>query len=712
MSKKESKSDDALDKVRKDIDSLDKKLLELLSERREKSRAAVELKYSGQAPLRDRAREESLLSKLISEAKAKNLDSHLVTKIFHEILEDSIRYQQHFLQARLNGEGNTAEFRKAAFQGSRGSFSYLAAEQFFSRLEVPVAFNGCQSYQEVIELVEKGQVDYAVVPIENTVSGGINEVYDLLQKTRLSIVGEERYKITPCLLGLAESELSKVNKIYAHPQLVIQCSHYLTGLSASIQSCFNPLNAFEEMRHRSETNSAIVASEQAAEVLGLKILKREIANYKENYTRFLIIARKPLSVDPRVASKTSLVMATTQKPGALVEALLVFRDNNISLTKLESRPILGNPSEEMFYVDFEGNIEDPEIQNVIEGLRRHTKFLKILGSYPSSEISRTSCLPQSVAREHQTVDERDTLVSSQSSKLDAMSPSMSPSMSPATSPSTPASTTARKKRSAGYRLGSRAYKEQDTIIELKGVTIGGDSFVVVGGPCSVESSDQVMQCAQHLRETGGHILRGGCFKPRTSPYSFQGLGYEGLDILVKAGAAYDFPVITEVLAVEDVQRVAASSDMLQIGARNMQNFSLLQEVGRTQRPVMLKRGMSSSIDDLLHAAEYILSQGNLQVILCERGIRTFETATRNTLDLSAVPVLRRESHLPVIVDPSHAAGERDLIAPLVYAARAVGAHGVMVEFHPNPEEALSDGPQALRFHQFDEMMQKLALLTG
>ena len=230
---------------------------------------------------------------------------------------------------------------------------------------------------------------------------------------------------------------------------------------------------------------------------------------------------------------------------------------------------------------------------------------------------------------------------------------------------------------------------------------------MIAGPCSVESKEQVMQCAKHLREHGGHILRGGCFKPRTSPYSFQGMGYEGLDILVKAGETYDFPVITEVLAVEDVQKVAVHADILQVGARNMQNFTLLQEIGRTQRPVMLKRGMSSSIDDLLNAAEYILSEGNQQVFLCERGIRTFETATRNTLDLSAVPVLRRMTHLPIVVDPSHAAGDRDLIAPLVFAAKAVGAHGVMVEFHPNPEEALSDGPQALRFPQFAELMEDL-----
>ena len=237
--------------------------------------------------------------------------------------------------------------------------------------------------------------------------------------------------------------------------------------------------------------------------------------------------------------------------------------------------------------------------------------------------------------------------------------------------------------------------------------LGEGHFTVIAGPCSVESYEQVMKCAKHAKDNGAHILRGGCFKPRTSPYSFQGLGYEGLEILAEAGKQHGLPIVTEVLAVEDVEGVAEQADILQIGARNMQNFTLLSEVGKTQRPVMLKRGMSSSIDELLQAAEYILAEGNQQVFLCERGIRTFETATRSTLDISAVPVLQERTHLPVIVDPSHAAGERSLVPPLAIAAKAVGAHGIMVEFHPEPEKALSDGPQALLFHQFEKLMSDL-----
>jgi 3-deoxy-7-phosphoheptulonate synthase len=245
------------------------------------------------------------------------------------------------------------------------------------------------------------------------------------------------------------------------------------------------------------------------------------------------------------------------------------------------------------------------------------------------------------------------------------------------------------------------------VVEVGGVRLGGDDLVVIAGPCAVKSWDQVMAAARAVRDHGGRILRGGCFKPRTSPYSFQGLGLEGLEMLAEAGRAFGLPIVTEVLSPDHVDQVAARADMLQIGARNMQNFSLLSAVGRAHRPVMLKRGLSSSIDEWLQAAEYVLAEGNQQVVLCERGIRTFETSTRNTLDLSAVPVLQSRTHLPVVVDPSHAAGERSLVPPLALAAAAIGAHGIMVEIHPEPDTALSDGPQSLTLDGFGELMAML-----
>jgi chorismate mutase/prephenate dehydratase len=288
-----------------------------------------------------------------------------------------------------------------------------------------------------------------------------------------------------------------------------------------------------------------------------------------------------------------------------------------------------------------------------------------------------------------------------------------PTESPTTSAPEAASSSTKPKapsKDKGYTLVTREHKSANTVIEVGGVKIGDGNFLVIGGPCSVESREQIMSCAKHARDNGAKILRGGVFKPRTSPYSFQGLGYEGLDLLVEAGKTYGMPVITEVMTTEDVERVAEKADIIQIGARNMQNFSLLKVVGQTRVPIMLKRGMSSSIEELLQAVEYILAGGNQQVFLCERGIRTFETATRGTLDISAVPVLKARTHLPIFIDPSHAAGVRELVSPLALAAKAVGADGIIVEFHPEPEKALSDGPQALRFPQFEKLMADLRKL--
>ncbi len=258
-----------------------------------------------------------------------------------------------------------------------------------------------------------------------------------------------------------------------------------------------------------------------------------------------------------------------------------------------------------------------------------------------------------------------------------------------------------------YKLASKEFKSEPTIIKVNGTFIGGGSFTIIAGPCAVESKEQIIETAYFVKECGGNILRGGAFKPRSSPYSFQGLGIEGLKYLAEAKEKTDLPVITEVLSPEDAIIAAEYVDILQIGARNMQNFALLKTVGNIGKPVLLKRGMVSTIEELLLAAEYILKAGTEQVILCERGIRTFETALRNTLDISAVPLIKQLSHLPIIIDPSHATGKRDLVPPLTKAALAVGADGIMVEIHNEPEKAKSDGPQSLHFNTFKSLIKEL-----
>lgn len=263
-----------------------------------------------------------------------------------------------------------------------------------------------------------------------------------------------------------------------------------------------------------------------------------------------------------------------------------------------------------------------------------------------------------------------------------------------------------------YKLVTKTFKPEPTVIDVRGHKIGGGSLTVIAGPCAIESEEQTISTAIAVKQAGAHLLRGGAYKPRTSPYSFQGLEEEGLKILAKAREITGLPIVSEVISPATLETALKYIDVIQIGARNMQNFQLLREVGRVRMPVILKRGMSATIEEWLNAAEYIMSEGNYEVILCERGIRTFETATRNTLDISAVPVLKGITHLPVIVDPSHGTGRRQLIAPMSLAAVAAGADGLIIEVHCDPLHALSDGPQSLAPSDFASLMQKLNALSS
>lgn len=263
-----------------------------------------------------------------------------------------------------------------------------------------------------------------------------------------------------------------------------------------------------------------------------------------------------------------------------------------------------------------------------------------------------------------------------------------------------------------FKLASRSHKKENTIIKIKEVSIGDNEVVVIAGPCSIESEEQIFKIAEIVKKSGAKLLRGGAFKPRTSPYSFQGMGEEGLKLMRNAADEFGLIMVTEVIEAGQISVVEKYADILQVGARNMQNFYLLKELGKIDKPVLLKRGMAATVEELLMSAEYILSGGNKNVILCERGIRTFESYTRNTFDISAIPVVQKRSHLPIIADPSHATGIRDKVIPMARAAVAAGADGIMVEVHHDPEKALSDGPQALLPNQFEELMKQMKLIAN
>lgn len=664
-----------IDHIRNEIDDLDAEILKLLAERRSHSLRMAKEKGRADQPSRDQNREEDLIAERVSSALEHDLDSGLIIRVWREIVNDSVR-----LQEEERGHADAAdETVTVAIQGIQGSFSFLASQQYHGARGIEAHYLMTPTFRGAVAAVRQQKAQVAVLPIENTTSGSIADVYDALLDSDLHFVGDIKFRVRHCLIGFPGVSIENLKRIYCHPQAVSQCSEFIAGLEdVDILYCSDTALSGQKIKDLNDPAVAAIASEEAARFLELGVLKTGIANRDENYTRFVVVAGEPAEVPPGVPAKTSIVMAVGNRPGSLMDALAIFNDAEINLVKLESRPIPVNPREELFYLDFAGDSADPDIASLLDSLKAEVRFLKVLGSYPSRDLRPNVQQAESHMRDPVGVDKM---------------------LKPKISTATP----------SGYKLGSRGHKVANTVVEIAGVQVGGDDLVLIAGPCAVESWDQVTETARAVRDAGATLLRGGCFKPRTSPYSFQGLGYEGLAMLAEAGKTFGLPIVTEIVKPEDAEQVAKKADVLQIGTRNMQNFALLQAVGRAHRPVLLKRGMSSSLDELLQAAEYILAEGNQQVMLCERGIRTFERSTRNTLDLSAVPVLKGRTHLPIVVDPSHAAGARHLVPPMAMASQAIGADGIMVEIHPDPETALSDGPQSLTLEQFGELALALGI---
>jgi chorismate mutase/prephenate dehydratase len=679
--------------LRQDLDEVDSGIVRLIAQRHDIITAIAEVKEHGAAGLQDTERERQVLDGVAAAAADLGVSASLVRRIFRELISDSVAQQAR----RLNGEPGGRV--RVAFQGVAHAYSDAAAQKYLAGRGLDGDLTGYRTFREAAGALIAGQADLAVLPIENTTAGSINEVYALLREHELYIIGEETWKVDHCLAGVADVPLTSLSRILSHPQGLEQCSQFLLSVpQATPTSYFDTAEAVRAVAEAGDPATAAIGSADAAAAYGLVVLRHSISDRTDNYTRFVVLSTTPAPVDLRIPCKTSLILVTGHEEGDLLRCLEVLSGSGHSMTKLESRPRPGRPWEYMFFVDFEGNTADPRTAAALDELRAAALYVKILGSYPAKAL-RAPARPAGLTgqpAEVTSVPPSETVAAEQdpAEMLEAVAAAPKPAPG--------------KSRSRHYKLVDRAARQDDTIIAVGDLLIGGDGFVVMAGPCSVESEEQITTTARFVAEHGARVLRGGVFKPRTSPYSFQGLGWDGLDLLVAAGREAGLPVITEVMAVDQVPRMAAAADILQVGARNMQNFDLLRELGKVDRPVLLKRGLSSTIEEWLAAAEYVVAQGNQQVILCERGIRTFESATRNTLDLSAVVVVRERSHLPIIVDPSHGTGSRPYVAPMAWAARAAGAHGLLVEVHPEPAKALSDSEQSLSPAEFADLMRHLA----
>ncbi|GJJ81236.1 chorismate mutase [Pasteurella canis] len=376
-----------LSEIRQQITQIDRNLLKLLSERHRLAFDVARSKEVSQKPLRDLEREQQLLQELIQFAETQNyqLEAQYITQVFQRIIEDSVATQQVYLQKKLNEQRE--QNIHVAFLGKRGSYSHLAARNYATRYQEQLVELSCSTFDEIFAKVSQGEADYGILPLENTTSGAINEVYDLLQHTDLSLVGELAYPIRHCVLVNGQEDLSQIDTLYSHPQVIQQCSQFIKSLGrVHIEYCESSSHAMQLVASLNKPNIAALGNEDGGLLYGLKVLKADIANQANNITRFIVVAKKPLNVSPQIHTKTLLLMSTAQKAGALVDALLVFKKFQINMTKLESRPIYGKPWEEMFYLEIEANIHNPETQQALEELKQSSHYLKVLGCYPSEII--------------------------------------------------------------------------------------------------------------------------------------------------------------------------------------------------------------------------------------------------------------------------------------------------------------------------------------
>ena len=547
---------------------------------------------------------------------------------------------------------------RIGYQGEKGAYSETAIGAMFA--EQNVEKKAFKTSYAVVDALKKNKIDFGLLPIENSIMGSITHTYDLLLENTLHISREVIIPIHHALLVNKGVKTKEIKKIYSHPAAIAQCEVFLRKFEKTeILPTYDTAGSARMIAEKKLTDAAAIAGAGTAEVYGLEVLHTNIEDHPHNQTRFVLVSleRVEKETSAYLPCKVTAAFDALDQPGMLHQCLGVFEKYEVNLTQLASRPSKSEPWKYHFFVDLEGRQNDENVAAAFEEIQKLTGAVYLLGSYPKFEAD---------ADDYEPHRKKGT----------------------------------KKKSGPLYSLDA---KQDPTVIDVNGHKIGGGSFTLIAGPCSVEGREQMIESARIAHEYGAQILRGGAFKPRTSPYSFQGLGEEGLKLLREAGDMFDMPIITEIVAVENLPVVSEYSDILQIGARNMQNFILLKEAGKTMKPILLKRGMMATVKELLLSAEYILAQGNPNVILCERGIRTFETATRNTLDISAIPLLKEKTHLPVMVDPSHATGIRSLIEPVSKAAVAVGSDGIMVEVHFNPSAALSDGAQSLDEKEFKRL---------
>ncbi|MFB2732215.1 chorismate mutase [Shewanella mangrovisoli] len=616
-----------LNQTREQITHLDNELLSLLAERRRLSLEVARSKEVDVRPIRDTQREKELLARLVTAGREKGLDAHYVISLYQSIIEDSVLNQQAYLHGRANPETQKQQYC-IAYLGARGSYSYLAASRYCQRRQVEMLDLGCQSFDEIVQAVESGHADYGFLPIENTSSGSINEVYDVLQHTSLSIVGETTIEVSHCLLGKPGSKLSDIKTVYAHPQPISQCSRYLSQhKDLRLEYCSSSAEAMEKVNQSADNSAAAIGSTEGGVLYQLESIESGLANQKINQSRFIVVARKAVAVPEQLPAKTTLIMATGQKAGALVEALLVLKAHQLNMSKLESRPIPGTPWEEMFYLDIDANISSEAMQQGLKQLERITRFIKVLGCYPCETVKPTQ------------LSNSQLLIEPSTSKAQVISTvSLDPSP---------------------YRF-SKAYKAQASEIHCGPFTIGAGH---IGAIAKTTLSKSLL-----LLESSQAAL--SAFERRVKQLKeagFQAVILDGCHSLASAEAIipklrqtlhqYDLLCVIAIEQATDMPLATGHADMLFLTGKQMFNQALLTQAGTLPIPLFLERNDMASYEEFMAATEAILSQGNQQLILCDSGIRTYNNANLPTLDLASLIQIKANSHLPIVINPCYAISE-------------------------------------------------------
>ncbi len=631
-----------LNSLRKRIDRADRELLDALVRRMKVVDEILQEKESQGLPLFDAARETELLTKVARLAGEKELDPVLAERVLKEVINHSREVQTRRVHQDLNPD--LKRVRTVAFQGTRGAYSWLACRKHFGH---DIDAVGYGSFPEAIEALEEGHVDLAVLPIENVLAGSIHEVYDLLTESKLHVVGEEYLRIEHCLIGLPGTPLEQLEVVFSHPVALQQCRAFIKGLpNARYETYIDSAEAVRMVKNDADPKHAAIASAEAAALYELDVLREGISDHPENYTRFWMISREPVAVDPRIPAKTSIQLVTDHAEGALVAALSALAAQGVNLTKLESRPRKGTPWQYQFHLEMEGNIEEERVIRALDDVRSRARLLRVLGCFPSGALGATS-------------------------RAEISSDPEPPGESPG-----PVYVHRVEKADTARPRPRREAKQ----ISLGQTILGGDAFVLIVALDLTTSPENIDRVA-HLSRTRGNSLLLAIQEPRRGPFDL-----EQFRRFRSVGREHQVPVGCLAHSAEQVGPLAPLVDAFVIASRHMQTTNLLEELGRVSVPVVLKRGISSTLRELLASAETILEEGNQDVVLCERGIRTFESASRTTLDLGAIMALKHRTHLPVIVDPSQSVTRAQRVRPLIEACRQVGADGAMVQVNFNRRE--------------------------